>query len=64
MRAATLDIKPRPGTPPVRRERPAPVLQIELELPLVAPEASEPPRPAPGGDPVAGRGIAVIDFYI
>lgn len=64
MRAATLDIKPRPGALPVRHERPAPALQIELELPLVAPEASEPPRPGPGGDPVAGRGIAVIDFYI
>jgi len=62
MRAATLDIKPR-SVIPVRRERPAPELQIELELPLVAPEASEPTRPS-GGDPVADRGIAVIDFYI
>jgi hypothetical protein len=63
MRAATLDIKPRSSVP-VRRERPAPELQIELELPLVAPEASEPTRPSPGGDPAADRGIAVIDFYI
>ncbi len=63
MKAATLDIKSRPGAP-IRRERPAPTLQIELELPLVAPEASEPVRPVPGGDPTADRGIAVIDFYI
>lgn len=62
MKAATLDIKP--PARPIRRERPAPALQIELELPLVAPEASQPARPAPGGDPAIDRGIAVIDFYI
>ena len=62
MKAATLDIKP--PARPIRRERPAPVLQIELELPLVAPEASQPTRPAPGGDPAVDRGIAVIDVYI
>lgn len=66
MKAATLDIKPRSTTSvrPIQRERPVPVLQIELELPLVAPEASQPARPTPGGDPAADRGIAVIDFYI
>jgi hypothetical protein len=62
MRAAILDIKIPARQAP--RERPAPALQIELELPLVAPEASEPARPTPGGDPVVDRGIAVIDFYI
>ena len=43
MKAATLDIKPRSTTSvrPIQRERPAPVLQIELELPLVAPDAGD-----------------------
>ena len=63
MIAATLDIKSRPQAP-VRRDRPAPEIQIELELPLVAPEASEPAHSVPRSDPTADRGIAVIDFYI
>ncbi len=62
MRPAILEIK-RP-TPSPRRERPQPVLQIELELPLGAPDATLPARPSAGSDPAVGRGIAVIDFYI
>ena len=62
MRPAILDIKAPP--PPARRERPAPELQIELELPLGAPDASMPAKPTPGSDPAVGRGFAVIDFYI
>lgn len=61
MRPAILDIKQRPSAP--KREPRAPTLQIELELPLVAPDERL-PRPASGGDPAADRGIAVIDFYI
>jgi hypothetical protein len=61
MRPAILDIKKRPSVPV--RERQAPALQIELELPLSAPDAA-PPRPAQGSDPTVDRGIAVIDFYI
>ena len=61
MRPAILDIKKRPGAPV--RERQAPALQIELELPLSAPD-DLPPRPAKGSDPAVDRGIAVIDFYI
>ena len=62
MRPAILDIKV--PTLPARRERSAPVLQVELELPLSAPDASLPARPIAGGDPAVDRGIAVIDFYI
>ena len=62
MRQVILDIKAPPL--PARRERPAPALQIELELPLGAPDARLPVRPAAGGDPVLDRGFAVIDFYI
>jgi hypothetical protein len=62
MRPAILDIKP--PAQPNRRERQAPALQIELELPLGAPDASLPARPTPGSDPAVDRGIAVIDFYI
>jgi len=63
MRPANLNkSKHAPKSP--ARERQAPALQIELELPLVAPDASLPVTPAPGGDPPTGRGIAVIDFYI
>ena len=61
MRPAILDIKKRPSVPV--RERQAPALQIELELPLSAPDAA-PPSPERGSDPVIDRGIAVIDFYI
>lgn len=60
MRPAILDINVPTLTP--RRERSAPVLQIELELPLSAP--SVPALPATGSDPAVDRGIAVIDFYI
>ncbi len=63
MRPAILDIKQRPTTP-ARRERQAPALQIDLELPLVAPDERLPARPAAGSDPAVDRGIAVIDFYI
>lgn len=63
MRPATLD-KRKQAPKSSSRERQAPALQIELELPLVAPDASLPVRPAPGGDPPLDRGIAVIDFYI
>ena len=62
MRPAILDSKIPPPTP--RRERPMPELQIELELPLGAPDASMPARPTAGSDPAVDRGIAVIDFYI
>jgi len=62
MRPAILDIKP-PALP-TRRERPAPVLQVELELPLRAPDASLPAKPTLRSDPAVDRGIAVIDFYI
>jgi len=68
MRPAILDIPPildiRAPSLPVRRERPAPALQIELELPLGAPDARLPARPTPGSDPAVDRGFAVIDFYI
>lgn len=63
MRPATLD-KSKHAPKSSSRERQAPALQIELELPLVAPDANLPVRPAPGGDPLLDRGIAVIDFYI
>lgn len=63
MRPATLD-KRKQAPKSSTRERQAPALQIELELPLVAPDASLPVRPTPGGDPPLDRGIAVIDFYI
>jgi len=63
MRPATLD-KRKPASKSPFRERQAPALQIELELPLVAPDAGLPVHPAPGGDPLLDRGIAVIDFYI
>ena len=62
MRPVIPDIKAPPL--PIRRERPAPALQIELELPLGAPDARLPARPSPGSDPVFDRGFAVIDFYI
>lgn len=63
MRPAIVEkVKHAPKSP--ARERQAPALQIELELPLVAPDAEPPVRPTPGGDPPTGRGIAVIDFYI
>ena len=63
MRPANLDKRKHAPKSSVR-ERQAPALHIELELPLVAPEANLPVRPAPGGDPSLDRGIAVIDFYI
>ena len=62
MRPVILDIKAPPL--PARRERPVPSLQIELELPLGAPDARLPVKPAAGGDPVVDRGFAFIDFYI
>jgi len=62
MRPVIPDIKAPPL--PIRRERPAPALQIELELPPGAPDARLPARPSPGSDPVFDRGFAVIDFYI
>ena len=62
MRPANLDKRKHAPKSPSREQ--APELQIELELPLVAPDASPPVRPAPGGDPLLDRGIAVIDFYI
>ena len=63
MRPAIVETRKHAPKSPAR-ERQAPALQIELELPLVAPDAGLPAHPAPGGDPSADRGIAVIDFYI
>ncbi|MBA3548699.1 MAG: hypothetical protein H0T76_19610 [Nannocystis sp.] len=62
MRPANLDKRKHAPKSSIR-ERQAPAL-LELELPLVAPEANLPVRPAAGGDPPLDRGIAVIDFYI
>ena len=59
MRPAILDKRKRAPDP-----RPSPALQVELELPLVAPDDAE--ISAPVAKPAAplDRGIAVIDFYI
>ncbi len=62
MRPANLDKRKHAPKTSIR-ERQAPAL-LELELPMVAPDASPPVHPAPGGDPPLDRGIAVIDFYI
>ncbi len=58
MRPAILETEQRPKLPMHEHPR-AP--QIELELPLVAPEDSP---AAPKRDPSAERGIAVINFYL
>lgn len=58
MRPAILDKRKRAPDP-----RPSPALQVELELPLVAPDDRE--INAPVAKPAAlDRGVAVIDFYI
>lgn len=62
MRPAILD-KLKQAPTPARGRQQAPA-QIELELPLVAPDDREPRSPAPDRGAPVGRGVAVIDFYI
>jgi hypothetical protein len=60
MRPAILDKRKRAPDP-----RPsAPALQVELELPLVAPDDRETRAPVAKPEVPQDRGIAVIDFYI
>lgn len=57
MRPAILDKRkhdPRPMAP----------IQVELELPLVAPDDRESRAPAAKPDAPLDRGVAMIDFYI
>jgi hypothetical protein len=60
MRPAILDKRKRAPDP-----RPsAPALQVELELPLVAPDERETRAPAATPASPQHRGVAVIDFYL
>jgi len=57
MRPAILDKRKRAPDP-------RPALQVELELPLVAPDDRETRAPVAKPEVPLDRGIAVIDFYI
>jgi hypothetical protein len=57
MRPAILDKRKRAPDP-------RPALQVELELPLVAPDDRETRTPVAKPEVPLDRGIAVIDFYI
>lgn len=47
-----------------RAPEPRPAAQVELELPLVAPDERETSAPVARPSAPEDRGIAVIDFYI
>lgn len=59
MRPAILEKRKR-----VNDSRPVAPLQVELELPLVAPDDRDSRAPVARPDTPDDRGVAVIDFYI
>lgn len=59
MRPAILEKRKRVPEP-----RPVAPIQVELELPLVAPDDRDTRAPAARPNTPDDRGVAVIDFYI